>query len=315
MAPRGRWAASVVIVASLAIGALPARSHPIPQARRCRPFPATSHWNQPVNKLPLVSNSAAMIRSIGADDGLVADFGSGTRNEAPIGMPVVVVPRDQEEVPVRIDPYADESDRGPYPIPPGAPTESGAHQTGDRHLIIVQRGSCKLHELDEAHEMDGGRLWRAESAARWDMDSNRLRPRGWRSADGAGLPIFPGLVRWHEIVHGSIDHALRLTVPMTRAAYIYPARNALTEETNPDVPAMGERVRLKSSFDLSGFPREVRLILAALKRHGAFVADHGPVWSLSGSPDENWDDAALARLGEVKGRDLEIVDTSRLPRP
>ena len=308
---------SFVRVAALTVSlwAAVAMAHaaPVPEAPRCRVFPPDSHWNLRVDDLPLVENSAEIVASIGADDALKPDFGAALQNEAPVGMPYVAVGRRQRKIEVKFSAWAEESDHVRYPIPQGAPTETGAGPEGERHLIIVQRGSCKLYELWEAHEMDAG--WRAIAGAVWDLDSNRLRPEGWVSADPAGLPIFPGLVRRHEVKEGAIRHALRVEVETVRNEYIYPARNSPSNLGDPSLPAMGQRLRLRSSFDVSGFPRQVRVILVALKRYGMFVADEGVDWTLSGSPDARWNDDALARLGEVKGSDFEVVDTTRLARP
>jgi hypothetical protein len=291
-----------------------ASSHPIPGAPRCPIFPANNHWNRRVDRLPVHPRSDAIIRSIGPGDGLHPDFGSGRYNGAPIGIPFTTVPADQRRVPVGFE-YADESDPGPYPIPRDTPIEGGRSSDGDRHVIVVDRGRCRLYELFAAYPIDGGDRWRAGSGATWDLRSNDLRPRGWTSADAAGLPILPGLVRFSDVKKGSIDHALRFTVSRTRRAYIYPARHYASDLTDRNLPAMGQRLRLKASFDISGYPRQARIVLRALKRYGMIVADNGSDWFITGSPHRRWNNDALHELGRVLGRNFEVVDTSELPRP
>ena len=304
-----------IVLCAGAVAPLPsALTHPLSEARQCRVFPRNNHWNLRVDDLPVHRNSDAIIGSIGRDGGLHPDFGSGRYEGARIGIPYVAVPRDQKKVPVSFG-YEDESDPGPYPIPRDAPVEGGRSSTGDRHVIVVQRGTCKLYELFDAHPVDGGDRWRAGSGAVWDLDTNELRPKGWTSADAAGLPILAGLVRYHEVKHGEIRHALRFTASRTRRDYIYPARHHASDSTDPDLPAMGQRLRLKKSFDVSGFPKHVRVILIALKRYGMIVADNGSDWYITGAPHRRWKNDALHRLGEVTGRAFEVVDTSELPRP
>jgi hypothetical protein len=224
------------------------------------------------------------------------------------------VPKGQRRVRVKFD-YADESDRGRYPIPRNVPIEGGRKSDGDRHAIVVDRARCKLYELYAAYPVSGGRSWRAGSGAIWSLRSNKLRPAGWTSADAAGLPILPGLARYDEVKRGSIDHALRFTVQRTRRAYVYPARHFASNLTDPDLPPMGLRVRLKASFDTSRFPRQSRIVLDALKRYGMIVADNGSNWFISGAPDKGWNNDDLHRLGGVHGSDFEVVDTSSLPKP
>jgi hypothetical protein len=287
---------------------------PLPKAPDCPVFPASSHWNQRVDDLPVHPRSAAMVAAIGRGAHAHADFGSGRWDGGPIGIPFVVVGARQRRVPVRFE-YASESDRGRYPIPRRAPVEGGRGADGDRHVIVMDRRRCRLHELFAAYPEDGGRRWRAGSGARWDLRSNRLRPRGWTSADAAGLPIFPGLARYDEVKRGRIDHALRITVPRTRRAFVYPARHFASDLTSPDLPAMGQRVRLRRGFKLSGYPRQARIVLRALKQYGALVADNGSAWYVSGAPSPGWDNDDLHSLHRVRGSDFEVVDTSALPRP
>jgi len=281
-------------------------------ASSCPLFPRTSDWNQRVDGLPVARNSGAIVRAIGLEDHVHADFGSGRYEGRPIGIPYATVPARQRRVPVSFE-YADESDRGPYPIPRDVPIEGGTGSDGDRHVIVVDRSRCRLYELFAAYPAEGGRRWRAGSGAIWKLRSNRLRPRGWTSADAAGLPILPGLARPEELRRGGIDHALRFTAPRTRRAYVYPARHWASDSDDPDLPAMGQRVRLRASFPTSGFPRQARAVLRALKRYGMILADNGSPWFVSGVPSARWDNDDLHALHRVAGRDFEVVDTSSLP--
>jgi hypothetical protein len=299
------------VTAALAGGAA---SRPVPGAPDCPVFPKSSHWNQRVDDLPVLSGSDRMVRAVGAGDTMHADFGSGLYQGAKIGIPFVTVGRSQERVPVTFD-YADESDRGPYPIPANAPIEGGRGSDGDRHVIVVDRSRCELYEVFAAYPRDGGRRWTAGSGAIWNLRTNRLRPRGWTSADAAGLPILPGLARWDEVKRGRIDHALRFTVPETRRKFIYPARHFASDSNDPDLPAMGQRFRLKANYPIGRFPRQARVILEALKRYGMIVADNGSAWYVTGAPNRHWDNDQLHTLGDIPGRAFEVVDTSRLPRP
>ena len=301
-------------VAAFAYSALPARSSPVRGAPHCRLFPADNPWNQRVDQAPVRANSDAIVRSIGVDEGLHADFGSGRYEGRPIGIPYTTVSRRQKRVRVSFD-YADESDRGPYPIPRDAPIEGGRSSDGDRHVIVVDRDSGRLYELFAAYPGGGGRSWKAGSGAIWSLRSNRLRPEGWTSADAAGLPILPGLARYEEVRRGRIDHALRFTVSRTRRAFVYPARHFASSLTDPDLPAMGQRLRLRSSFDVSRYPRQARVVLRALQQYGMIVADNGSDWYLSGAPSSGWDNDDLHSLGGVKGSDFEVVDEGALPRP
>ena len=299
---------------ALTVAAPAALARPLSAAPRCPIFPPTSHWNLPVDRLPVARGSAAIVRSIGSAAPLHPDFGSGTYEGRPIGIPYVTVSARQPRVPVSFE-YADESDRGPYPIPPNAPIEGGPDADGDRHVIVVDRDRCRLYELFAAYPQDGGRSWRAGSGAIWDLRSNRLRPRTWTSADAAGLPILPGLARYEEVRRGEIDHALRFTVPRSRRAFIYPARHFASSSTDPRLPAMGQRLRLRRSFDVSRFPPQARVVLRALKRYGMIVADNGSPWYVSGAPARGWSNDDLHQLQRVRGRDFEVVDTRSLPVP
>jgi hypothetical protein len=302
--------------AVLAAASGPAASRASSRVGGCPVFPRASPWHQRVDRLPVLPGSDRMVETVGRDAPLHADFGAGRYAGGPIGIPYVVVPRTQRRVPVRFA-YADESDRGPYPIPPRAPVEGGRAATGDRHVVVVQRGTCRLFELFDAHPVGSPvrpRRWRAGSGATWSLRSTRLRPFGWTSADAAGLPILPGLARWPEVRSGRIDHALRLTVPRTRRAAIPPARHVASGSADPDLPAMGERLRLKASVDLARFPRHARIVLRALREYGGIVADNGSAWFVSGAPDRHWDDDALHALSRLTGDDLEVVDTGRAAR-
>jgi hypothetical protein len=290
--------------ATLLLGGSTASALKMPSAPRCPIFPKSNPWNQRIDKLPVASNSSQIIASIGAGGGLHADFGSGLWEGAPIGIPITVVGKRQKKTRVSFE-YADESDRGPYPIPRNVKIEGGRSSTGDRHAIIVDRSSCRLYELYALYPKD--HRWSAGSGAIWSLRSNKLRPAGWTSADAAGLPIFPGLARYDEVKRGVIDHALRLTVQRTRRAYVYPARHSASDSIDPSLPPMGLRLRLKADFDVSEFPRQARIVLVALKRYGMLVADNGTSWYITGAPDPRWSNDQLHTLGRVKGSDFEVV--------
>jgi hypothetical protein len=307
---------SIAVAAALLAAGLAALApaKPLPGAPKCPLFPRSSHWNQRVDRLPVHPRSAEIVRSIGLDDHVHADFGSGRWEGGPIGIPYTTVSSRQRRVPVSFE-YADESDRGRYPVPRNAPIEGGRSADGDRHVIVVDRGRCRLHELFAAYPVDGGRRWRAGSGAVWNLRSNRLRPAGWTSADAAGLPILPGLARYDEVRRGQIDHALRFTARRTRRAYVYPARHFASDLTDPDLPAMGQRLRLRRGFDISRFPGQARVVLRALRRYGLILADNGSPWYISGAPHRGWDNDDLHSLHRVPGSAFEVVDSSRLPRP
>jgi hypothetical protein len=276
-----------------------------PRVGGCTVFPADNPWNVRVDSLPVAPNSDAIVATIGTGTSLHPDFGSGTWAGGPIGIPYNVVPAGQKTARVTFQ-YGAESDRGPYPVPKSVKLEYGS----DRHALIVQQGTCKLYELF-ALRKSGGR-WQAGSGAIWNLGSNTLRPAGWTSADAAGLPILPGLARYDEIAGGSIDHALRFTVERTRRAYVYPARHYASSLTDPSLPPMGLRLRLKASFDTSGFPPQAREVLQALKRYGMVVADNGSSWYISGAPDPRWSNDDLHTLGRVKGSNFEVVDPAAI---
>ena len=295
---------AVIAVLALAASAGAATSPRLPGAPKCPLFPATNVWNKRVDTLPVAANSQAVLSTIGLDTGLHPDFGT-VWDGHPNGIPYNVANKKTKRYRVSFD-YASESDKGPYPIPAGVKIEAGS----DRHALIVDRDSCRLYELYALQKTGNG--WHAGSGAIWNLRSNRLRPSGWTSADAAGLPILPGLVRYDEVARGQIDHALRFTVESTRRAFIYPARHFASDQTDPNLPPMGLRVRLRADFDTSGYPRQVRVILTALKRYGMIVADNGSNWYVSGAPDRRWNDDALHSIGKVTGADFEVVDTSKL---
>lgn len=284
----------------------------LPSAQRCPVFPANNPWNQRVDKLPVAADSAQMIASIGLDSPVHADFGSGKWDGGPIGIPFDVVSKRTPLEHVSFQ-YADESNRVGYPIPQHVQIEGGAHATGDRHAILVDKSSCRLYELYDLRHSKRG--WTAGSGATWSLRSNHLRPAGWTSADAAGLPIFPGLARWDEVSRGVIDHALRFTAPATRRAYVYPARHYASDSSDPSLPPMGLRVRLKASVNITSFPPQARIVLRALQRYGMILADNGSPWYISGAPNRHWNNDALHTLGRLTGADFEVVDTSSLPEP
>jgi hypothetical protein len=282
-----------------------------PNLTACTFFPADNIWNTRVDALPVDANSQTYVNTIGAAHGLHPDFGAGVWEGGPIGIPFVFVRGDQPRVPITFG-YADESDPGPYPIPPDAPIEGGPNSDGDRHILVVDRDACVLYETWDSWPTPDG-SWYAGSGAVFDLRSHALRPDSWTSADAAGLPILPGLVRYDEIASGEIRHALRFTVPQTRRAYLWPARHFASSLTGSQYPPMGQRFRLKAGFDITGFSAANQVILTALKRYGMFLADNGSAWFLSGVPDARWDDADLHRLQDnVHGSDFEAVDESAL---
>jgi hypothetical protein len=306
----------LIVAAAIAAGVLaqPAAAAPLPQAPNCPLFPRTSPWNQPVDKLPVAAGSRRIVNGVGAGAGVHNNFGPGLWWNSPDGMPYVVVGGDQPRVPVSFveGPW---SDPGPYPIPPNAPIEYVNHADADHHVIVVDRDSCRLYEMYDSTRLGGGGSWKAYAGATWDLRSAALRPNGWTSADGAGLPILPGLARYDEVKRGRIDHALRITVPRTSSGWVYPARHDVTNAFDPSLPQMGMRVRLRKSFDVSRFPRQSRVILTALKKYGAIVADQGGAWYVSGEPNPGWSYDDLHQMEKVLGRNFEVVDTSSLPRP
>jgi hypothetical protein len=291
-------------------GAARAQAAAGPSIGGCPIFPSTNIWNTDISALPVAANSGTILASIGSSGHLHPDFGSGTYNGEPIGIPYVVVPSSQTGVSVSFQ-YAGESDPGPYPIPANAPIEGGAGSSGDRHVLVVQQGVCKLFETWSSHPLAGG-SWQAGSGAEWNLNSNALRPSTWTSADAAGLPILPGLVRYDEVASGVIAHALRFTVQNTRNTFVWPARHEASSASSASLPPMGLRLRLKASVNISGYSTLDRVILTALKRYGMMVADNGSNWYISGAPDSRWNNDDLANLASIPGSDFEVVDTSSL---
>lgn len=302
----------------------------------CQIFPANNAWNTRIDRLPVDPQSGAYIDSIGSNIGLHPDFGSGLWMNAPNGIPYTIVSGTEAFVSVSFS-YSDESDSGPYPIPPDAQIEGGPDSTGDRHILLLDKNTRKLYELFSAYQNPDG-SWRAVSGAIFDLRSNLLRPDGWTSADAAGLPILPGLARYEEVAAGEIKHALRFTCVRTRRDYVWPARHFASVQANlrllaryfrrdydrpaqhsassgddPALPPMGQRFRLKSSFDISGYSPQTKVILTALKRYGMILADNGANWFISGCPSPGWDNESLVtEFRTVKGSNFEAVDVSSL---
>jgi hypothetical protein len=296
-----------LILCALAVVGAGASASRIAGAPACPVFPADNPWNRRVDALPVAHDSDAIVRSIGVDDHMHADFGSGLWEGHPIGIPVTVVGRATPRLRVSFD-YADESDRVAYPIPAGVRIEGGS----DRHAILVDRDACRLYELFALRRENG--RWTAGSGAVWSLKSNRLRPAGWTSADAAGLPILPGLARYEDVARGRIDHALRFTVSRTRRAYVWPARHFASSDTDASLPPMGLRLRLKRDYPIAGFPRQARIVLQALKEYGMIVADNGSDWYVSGSPHPKWSNDQLHTLHRVPGSAFEVVNASSLRR-
>ena len=286
--------------------------NPPPQVAGCDIFPEDNIWNTPIDSAPLHPNSTNYINTIGANTGLHPDFGADVwppGSDSPIGIPYVVVDSSQPKVSVTFD-YDDESDPGPYPIPPDAPREGGpTTDEGDRHVLVLEKDNCILYELYAA-ERQPDNSWTAGSGAIYDLNSHELRPDGWTSADAAGLPILPGLVRYDEVAAGAINHAIRFTVPQTQRAYVWPARHFASSQTSTNYPPMGLRLRLKADYDLSGFSPDMQVILQAMKTYGLILADNGSAWYISGVPDDNWDNDVLHQMDGVLGSDFEVVDVS-----
>ena len=275
----------------------------------CSVLPANNIWNTPVDTLPVLSNSTTMVNTIGASRGFHADFGSGLWDGGPIGIPFITVPGTQTKYPASFL-YWDESDPGPYAVPLNAPIEGGSTATGDRHAIAVDVDNCILYELYRAFPQSSS--WTADSGAIFDLRSNALRPATWTSADAAGLPIMPGLVTYDEVLSGEIKHAIRFTVPQTRRAFVWPARHYASSLTGTQYPRMGERFRLKASFNITTFPADVQVILRAMKKYGIILADNGSAWFISGKPDPRWNNDNLQTFSQLLGSNFEAVDATVL---
>jgi hypothetical protein len=295
--------------ATNAPSATPAPPAGVPQVAGCRVFPADNPWNADVSMLPVDANSGAYLAGMNAATTFLhPDFGSNPT----YGIPYTSVGAGQPPVPVSFD-FASESDPGPYPIPPNAPIEGGPGATGDRHVLVVDSSTCKLYEMFAATYVGPG--WHAGSGAIFNLASNALRPDYGTSADAAGLPILAGLARYDEAAQtGEIDHALRFTVRRTQRAFIHPATHYASASTDPALPPMGLRVRLKASYDLTRFTGASRAVLIALKRFGMFVADNGSDWFISGATDARWNDTELDQLKTVPAAAFEVVQSGPIIR-
>jgi hypothetical protein len=317
---------AAVVVATIAVGAAlaaaaprsidgPADQSALAPARRltppgpsvggCSVFPGTNAWNTDVSGVavhPRSTSTIAKIQSIGGDF-LHPDFGSNTE----YGIPYVVVAATQPMVPIVYTAYGDESDPGPFPIPLDAPVEGGAAADGDRHVLVVREGSCELFELYGARRLGAG--WSAASGARWDLVTGALRPIGWTSADAAGLPILPGLVRYDEVAAGTVRHAIRVTFSRTQRGFVLPATHVASSSSDPDLPPMGLRLRMRADWDISALTGQARVIAEAMKTYGLIVADNGSNWYFQGASDDRWDDDDLGQLKQIPGTAFEVVDT------
>lgn len=299
-------------------GATPSSAHPaptkppplVPYAGQCSLLPADNVWHADVSHLPVLAKSSTYVSSIGRSAPVHADFGSGTWEGAPIGIPITTVSGSQPKVRVSFQ-YGSESDKGPYPVPSNAAIEGGPHSDGDRHILLLDVTHCIDYELYAAYPASGG-SWKAGSGAIYDLHSDKLRPAGWTSADAAGLPILPGLVTWADMKSGRIAHAIRVTVPDTQAAYVWPARHQASDSHNSALPPMGLRLRLKASVDISHLPSQARIVAQAMKTYGVIVADNGSPWFISGAPDSHFSNDQLHALGRLTGADFEAVDESSL---
>jgi hypothetical protein len=324
---RRRWIVASLATLAAVIATLPAApAHPLgpyPDLGPCQVFPDPpaslsprapslanqAAWNQDVSKAPRDPRSAAYISYINSQGGntLHPDFGS----PRPYGFPFSIVGPGQPKLPVNYTAYGEESDPGPFPIPAGAPVEGGNRSDGDRHVLAVDRSSCTLYELYRAFYVPRPRPhWNADSGVAWDLDSTALRPAGWTSADAAGLPIFPGLVRYDEVAAGHLDHAIRVTFESTRDAWVRPATHCAGDTSNRGAPPMGLRLRLKAGYGLGRFSSHARTIAAAMKRYGLIVADNGSNWFFSGSSDRRWDDENLNQLKRIPGSAFEVVKSA-----
>jgi hypothetical protein len=316
-AAAGSMRAAIVAVSLVALLALAASAASVAGAHKAKPvasqsapftscpvFPADNPLNEEIADAPVSPNSADYVASIGLTAHLHPDFGTNPS----YGIPYTVVGPDQAKVPIKLTKYRSESDPGPYPTPLGAPIEGGGkHGKGDKHVLVAQEGSCTLYELYKAAQKGAG--WTAASGAVFNLRSDALRPEGWTSADAAGLPVFPLLVRYPEVAAGAIDHALRVTVPQSQKGYIHPATHFASSSSDASLPPMGLRLRLSASYSLAGFHGESLIVLEALKRYGLIVADNGSPWYITGAPDPRWNDADLEQIKQVPGSAFEAVDS------
>jgi hypothetical protein len=282
----------------------------VPVIGGCQMFPANNPWNADISEYPLDPLSAKYIAALPGN--LQLDFGPDPDN----GIPFNIVPSDQPKVPIIFE-YQWHSDPGPYPIPPDAQIQGGRTSTGDRHVLVLQQGKCELYEMWKAYPLDHGTVWRAGAGVIWHLNSNKLRPNGWGSADAAGLPILPALVKCAEVKAGAIHHALRVTFQETQEGYIHPATHYSSYSENPDLPPMGLRFRLKASYDISGITGQSHVVAVALKKYGMLVADDGPSWAITGEGGKaakcwNYDD--LQQLTTIPNTAFEVVKTGRIIR-
>jgi hypothetical protein len=276
------------------------------------PFGPNSLWNQDISTAAVHPNSAAFISFIGNTTPVHPDFGAGLYEGSTMGIPYIITSGSQPNGIVHFTAYGSESDPSPMPIPSTAPIEGyPAPGSGDRHVLVLNNSTCWLYELYSAYPNSDG-SWSAASAAVWDLNASKYRPWGWTSADAAGLPIFPGLVRYDEILNGHIDHALRFTLQHSRAQFILPARHWAGNSSNAYAAPMGLRLRLKASFDISKFSKTNQIILTALKKYGMIMADNGSSMYLSGTPDDRWNNDDLHNLGQIKASDFEVVNPAHV---
>lgn len=279
------------------------------------PFPASNLWNTDISAAPVDPNSTNIINFIGATVTLHPDFGSGTFHNQSLGIPYSIVAGTQAKVPIIYGLYPDESDPGPYPIPTTAQIEGYPKPgNGDRHVLVLEKDGCWLYELYKSYLQRNG-SWKADSSAVWDMTINEQRPYGWTSTDAAGLPVFVGLARYDEVARGAINHALRFTVPTSQRAFVLPATHWASSLTDPNAPPMGTRLRLKASFDISGFPTDDQVILTALKKYGMILADNGSAIFISGAPDSRWNNTNLNLLKTITASSFEVVQMGTIYTP
>jgi hypothetical protein len=308
----GALAALVAVTAAActAPASPPAGTAAGPRLGGCPVFPSSNAWNTDVSAYPVRANSAQYVANVNSSGGtyLHPDFGGG----GAYGIPFKVVGANEPLRRVRYTAYGDESDPGPFPVPPNAPVEGGNASTGDRHVIVLQQGTCRLFELGRAFWRADH--WDADVGVDWDLRSNARRPLGWTSADAAGLAILPGLVRYDEVASGEVKHALRFTVSRTQKGYVFPATHYASSSTDPSRPPMGLRFRLKKNFSLAGFHGQSLVILRALKKYGMIVADNGSNWFITGAADPRWDDDDLDQMKRVPGSAFEVVDTGPVRR-
>jgi hypothetical protein len=279
------------------------------------PFPASNLWNTDISTVAVDPNSANIINFIGSTVTLHPDFGAGIYRRQTIGIPYQVVAGTQAKVTISLGVFASDSDPGPMPIPSNALIEGYPKPgNGDRHVLVLEKDGCWLYELYNATLSKSGG-WSADSTATWDLTINEQRPYTWTSADAAGLPIFPGLARYDEVAAGTIKHALRFTVPSTQKAFVAPASHWASTVTNTSAPPMGTRLRLKASFDISGFPADDQVILTALKKYGMILADNGSGIFISGTPDNHWNNSDLNLLKTITASNFEVVAMGTIYTP